>query len=185
MGKAACACVDVDVGVCGCRGFPCIEPAFAWLINPTLRSPAQRRIAELESTSSSQTMMDLQQKTTECTRRGPFDLTPIGVNSISPAHLHVRPMGRTCRWAGEIKKNTHPKFFPALFREQARSCGGRTCRSGPASRSAHAHTRTHAPHPCQLVAAQHTQQHTQHTAHAAHGSHAATRSARSTCSRAQ
>ena len=21
---------------------------------------------------------------------------------ISPAHLHVRPMGRTCRWAGEI-----------------------------------------------------------------------------------
>ena len=22
---------------------------------------------------------------------------------ISPAHLHVRPMGRTCRWANEIE----------------------------------------------------------------------------------
>ena len=31
------------------------------------------------------------------TRRGPFNLTPMGVNSISPARLHVHPMGRTCR----------------------------------------------------------------------------------------
>ena len=44
----------------------------------------------------------------------------MGVNSISPAHLHVRPVGvhRTCRWAGEIKKNAHPKDFTALLRDQ-------------------------------------------------------------------
>ena len=41
-----------------------------------------------------------------------------GVNPTSPAHLHVRPMERTCRCAGEIKKNTHPEIFTALFREQ-------------------------------------------------------------------
>jgi len=28
-------------------------------------------------------------------------------------------MGRTCGEPGEIKKNTHPKIFTALFREQA------------------------------------------------------------------
>ena len=28
-------------------------------------------------------------------------------------------MGRTCRRAGEIKKNPHPKCFTALFGEQA------------------------------------------------------------------
>ena len=28
-------------------------------------------------------------------------------------------MQRTCRWAGEIKKNTHPKKITALLREQA------------------------------------------------------------------
>jgi len=31
------------------------------------------------------------------TRPGPFNSTPMGFNSISPAHLHVRRMGRTCR----------------------------------------------------------------------------------------
>ena len=38
---------------------------------------------------------------------------PEGVDSVSPAHLHVRPMGvhRTCRWADKIKKNAHPKIF--------------------------------------------------------------------------
>ena len=30
-------------------------------------------------------------------RPEPFNSTPVGVNSISHAHLHVRPMGRTCR----------------------------------------------------------------------------------------
>ena len=35
--------------------------------------------------------------TASCTPREPFNSTPMGVNSISPAHLHVRPMGRTCR----------------------------------------------------------------------------------------
>ena len=29
--------------------------------------------------------------------RDPFNFTPMGDNSSSPAHLHVRPMGRTCR----------------------------------------------------------------------------------------
>ena len=53
-------------------------------------------------------------------RREPFDFTPAGVNSISPAHLHIQTTGRTCRWAGEIKKDTHPKDLPlALFRDQA------------------------------------------------------------------
>ena len=32
----------------------------------------------------------------KCTRRGPFYFTPMAVNSISPAHLHVRPMGVHC-----------------------------------------------------------------------------------------
>ena len=32
-----------------------------------------------------------------CTCRGPFNFTAMGVNSTSPAHLHVRPTGRTCR----------------------------------------------------------------------------------------
>ena len=30
-------------------------------------------------------------------RREPFNFTPRGVDSIPPAHLHVRPMARTCR----------------------------------------------------------------------------------------
>ena len=30
-------------------------------------------------------------------RLKPFNPTPMAVNSISPAHLHVRTMGRTCR----------------------------------------------------------------------------------------
>jgi len=33
----------------------------------------------------------------EGTRREPFNLGLMGVNSISPAHLHVRAMGRACR----------------------------------------------------------------------------------------
>ena len=32
-----------------------------------------------------------------CTCREPFNFTPMGANSILPAYLHVRPMGRTCR----------------------------------------------------------------------------------------
>ena len=52
----------------------------------------------------------------------PFNFTPMGVNSISPGSPHVRPMGvhRTCGEPDEIKKNTHPENFTALFREQAR-----------------------------------------------------------------
>ena len=42
----------------------------------------------------------------------------MGVNSISSGSPHVRPMGRTCGEPDEIKKNTHPKTFTALFREQ-------------------------------------------------------------------
>ena len=42
-----------------------------------------------------------------------------GVNSMPPAHLHVRPMWAlsTCRRrrAGEIKENTHPKIVQLSF----------------------------------------------------------------------
>ena len=54
----------------------------------------------------------------------PFNLTPMGASSISPAHLHVRPiMGvhRTCRRADEIEINTqYPKNmrWTAFFRAQ-------------------------------------------------------------------
>ena len=56
------------------------------------------------------------------TRHEPFNSTPMGVNPISPGSPHVRPVGvhRTCGEPDEIKKNTHPKYFTALFREQAR-----------------------------------------------------------------
>ena len=43
---------------------------------------------------------------------------PHGVQFDFVRHLHVRPMGCTCRWAGEIKKNTHPKNGTALYRDQ-------------------------------------------------------------------
>ena len=52
------------------------------------------------------------------TRREPFNFTPMGVNPISSGSPHVRPMRRTCGEPDEIKKNTHPKNFTALFREQ-------------------------------------------------------------------
>ena len=42
----------------------------------------------------------------------------MAVNPISSGSPHVRPMGRTCGEPDEIKKNTHPKKFTALFREQ-------------------------------------------------------------------
>ena len=47
----------------------------------------------------------------------PFNSTPMAVNSSSSGSPHVRPMGvrRTCGEPGEIKKNTHPKTFTALF----------------------------------------------------------------------
>ena len=48
----------------------------------------------------------------------PFNSTPMAFNSISSGSPHVRPMGRTCGEPDEIKKNTHPKKFTALFREQ-------------------------------------------------------------------
>jgi len=50
------------------------------------------------------------------TRREPFTFTPMGVNPISSGSPPVRPMGRTCGEPDEIKKNTHPKYFAALFR---------------------------------------------------------------------
>ena len=42
---------------------------------------------------------------------------PWGVNPISSGSPHVRPTGRTCGEPDEIKKNTHPKKFTALFRD--------------------------------------------------------------------
>ena len=44
---------------------------------------------------------------------------PWGINPISSGSPHVRPMGRTCGEPDEIKKNTHPKYFTALFRAAA------------------------------------------------------------------
>ena len=55
-----------------------------------------------------------------CTRREPFNSTPMAVNSISSGSPHVHPMGRTCGEPDEIKKNTHPKNITALFRDQAK-----------------------------------------------------------------
>ena len=53
------------------------------------------------------------------TRREPFNYILMAANPISSGSPHVRPMGRTCGEPDEIKKNTHPKYFTALFREQA------------------------------------------------------------------
>lgn len=39
----------------------------------------------------------------------PLNYTPMGVNSISSDHLHVRPTGRTCRWSDETKKICPPE----------------------------------------------------------------------------
>jgi len=55
------------------------------------------------------------------TRHEPFNSTPMVANSISSGSPHVRPTGRTCGEPDEIKRNTHPKYFTALFREQART----------------------------------------------------------------
>ena len=49
-----------------------------------------------------------------CTCREPFNSTRMGVDSIAFGSPHVRPMGRTCRRAGELKKNTHPKQSTAF-----------------------------------------------------------------------
>ena len=61
-------------------------------------------------------------------QREPFNSTPMAVNSISSGSPHVRctPMGRTCGEPDEIKKNTHPKFFTALFRERTPPAQGRS-----------------------------------------------------------
>ena len=60
------------------------------------------------------------------TRRGPFNSTPMAVNSISFASSRARPMWAlsTYVWCpftrppNEIKNSTHPKTFTALFRAQ-------------------------------------------------------------------
>ena len=54
-------------------------------------------------------------------RTKPFNSTPMGVNLMSFGSPHVRPMGCTCGWAGEIKKSTHPGSFTALFNGQVRA----------------------------------------------------------------
>ena len=60
----------------------------------------------------------------------PFKLSPMVVDSISPAHLHVlrAHIGvlRTCRWADEIKQNTHTEDNTA-FRGGVQAVPGR-CR---------------------------------------------------------
>ena len=51
------------------------------------------------------------------TRREPFNSALTGVNSISPAHLHVRPVPWGVRVDELVKPSifTHPKQFTALF----------------------------------------------------------------------
>ena len=108
------------------------------------------------------------------TPRGPFNYTPMRVNSISPAPLHVRPMWAlsTCRCANEIKKHTHPNCFTALFRPEQAIIANATARQAAnrptgvskevreqrhlATSTDHAHTTRHDTH-------RHT--HTRHTAY--------------------
>ena len=59
---------------------------------------------------------DANQSSSTVRPREPFKFTPVGVNTISAAHLRVRPIGRTCRRAGEIKNNTRkPTTSPLCF----------------------------------------------------------------------
>jgi len=62
--------------------------------------------------------MNLQNSQTAWIVPEPFNYTPMAVNSISSGSPHVRPMGRTCGEPDEIKKDTHPKYITALFRER-------------------------------------------------------------------
>ena len=62
-----------------------------------------------------------------------------GFNSILPARLHVRPVGRTCKWADEVKNITHPKHSTFHFPR---------ARTRPPQRvRGHAHRVTHRPSP--------------------------------------
>ena len=66
--------------------------------------------------------------------RGPFTFTPVGINLISPAQLHARPMGRTCRLAGKIKKKTHAEQITALFLKMNRTVTLGSRRAGSTAR---------------------------------------------------
>ena len=87
--------------------------------------------------------VDLDVRTPDGTRPEPFNSTPMGVNSISSGSPHVRPMGvhRTCGEPDEIKKNTHPEYITALYRDQAssssstRTTGRRTGRARARART--------------------------------------------------
>ena len=48
-------------------------------------------------------------------RRGAFNFTPMGVNSISSGSPHVRPMGCTCGEPDEIKKKYPPEMCYRSF----------------------------------------------------------------------
>ena len=81
-----------------------------------LRRPPRRRLTRASyffSPSASSVPLSVPPHTVR-PRRVPYSFTPMGVNSISPAHLHARPMRRTCRQAVEIKKKHPPDFFTAL-----------------------------------------------------------------------
>ena len=63
-----------------------------------------------------------------------FNSTPIGVNSVSPAHLHVHPMGRSCIDELAKSRKIHIRtFFTVLFRGQARHAVIRTSPAAPAA----------------------------------------------------
>ena len=85
-----------------------IMKGFEYNVAPSLSSPAT-------SCRYSSPLLD---SSTLALQREPFNFTPMAVNSISSGSPHVRPKGRTCGEPDEIKKNTHPKIFTALFRER-------------------------------------------------------------------
>ena len=97
-----------------------------WQAGATLHCTAQQARARTDlcgmEAATSRLPMRLRERGSKQSTR-PCDASrsispPWRVNSISSGSPHVRPMGRTCGEPDEIKKNTHPEKFTALFRER-------------------------------------------------------------------
>ena len=95
------------------ESIPCTVPTFNLRVHPVGRTV---RVGEL--TKSSRHRRSLVYGAWHLRAHASFNSTPMAVNSISSSSPHVRPMGRACGEPDEIKKNTHPKKFTALFRER-------------------------------------------------------------------
>ena len=64
-------------------------------IDSSQNSNVLRRTIEFVDTRPPEIRVQHQE---ECgAHREPYNSTPMGVNPIPPAHLHARPMRRTCR----------------------------------------------------------------------------------------